>query len=229
MKFAYLLLFTWFLTVSCNGGYSLKGTTDNFRDGARVFLKTQNADGWVTFDSCDIIHGAFSMQGSADSSFVASLFIDAEAVVPIIIERGDITVDMSVNDVRISGTPLNDRLSLFIDEKNRLEYRMADIERWEASLILEGHTAASAASVVRDSIASVGDAMDAYVENFIKENYNTPLGPCVFRLLCGTLPYPLMTKLIERIFADAPPVFMNDFFVREFVAACEANERILNK
>ena len=83
--------------------------------------------------------------------------------------------------------------------------------------------------VVRDSIASVGDAMDAYVENFIKENYNTPLGPCVFRLLCGTLPYPLMTKQIERIFADAPPVFMNDFFVWEFVAACEANERILNK
>ena len=229
MKFAYLLLFTWFLTVSCNGGYSLKGTTDNFRDGSRVFLKTQNTDGWVTIDSCDIIHGAISMQGSADSSFVASLFIDAEAVVPIIIERGDITVDMSVNDVRISGTPLNDRLSLFIDEKNRLEYRMADIERWEASLILEGHTAASAASVVRDSIASVGDAMDAYVENFIKENYNTPLGPCVFRLLCGTLPYPLMTKQIERIFADAPPVFMNDFFVREFVAACKANERILNK
>lgn len=231
MKYAfpYILFLVSLIAVSCNRNYSIKGSTDNFRDGARVFLKTQNAAGWVTFDSCDILHGNFRMTGRADSSFVASLFIDSEAVMPIIIERGDITVDMSMNDVKVGGTPLNDLLSEFIEEKERLEADMARIERWEAVLILEGRTAESAAAMVRDSIANVGNAMNVYIENFIKDNYNNPLGPCVFRLLCATLPYPIITKQIERILADASKPFMDDVFVREFVAASEANERILNK
>lgn len=215
------------LLLSCSNSYSVNGTTDNFRDGSRIYLKVDNAGEWVVFDSCDIVHGNFSMSGRIDTPFVASLYVGSEPVMPLIVEKGNIVINMSINDVKIGGTDLNDRLSEFIEQKNLLENRMTEIERRETVLILDGHTAESAAAQVRDSLIATGEAMDSYVECFIKENYSTLLGPCVFRLLCSTLPYPLMTKQIERIIADAPEEFLSDAFVKKFIAIAKDNMRIM--
>lgn len=217
------------ILVSCNKSYSLQGSTDNFRNGSRVYLKIENSEGWNVFDSCDIVHGKFVMKGCVDTPFVASLFIGDEAVMPIVVEQGEILVDMSVNDVEIGGTQLNDMLSDFINNKTVIENRMTEIERWETNLILDGHTSAAATAMVRDSLAKVGYDMDNYVENFIKEHYRTPLGPCVFRLLCSTLPYPLITKQIERILSDAPDEFKSDYFVKDFIIVAHANMRMINR
>lgn len=225
----YILLLTILaMLLSCGNGYSVSGTTDNFRDGSRIYLKIDNAGEWSVFDSCEIVHGNFIMQGRVDTPFVASLFVDSEPVMPVVVERGDITINMYMNDVEIGGTELNNRLSCFIEQKNSIENRMTEIERREMALILDGHTAESAATLVRDSIIAVGEAMDAYVEGFIRDNYSTLLGPCVFRLLCSTLPYPLITKQIERIVADAPEEFLADDFVKEFISAAKNNMRMMN-
>lgn len=212
---------------SCSSEYVLNGNTDSFFDGARAYLKIEKDGKLLAVDSCDILHGKFSMQGDVDVPFVCALFIGDEAIMPVVLEKGDISVKIGRQDIVVSGTELNNMLSNFMEQKERFERHMALLERKEAQLILEGYTAEGAAAYMRDSLAAAGGQLDSYVEDFIKEHYNTVLGPCVFRLLCSTLPYPFFTNQIERILDDAPEVFLSDDFVKDFVMAAEENMRRL--
>lgn len=219
-----MLLCSVVFNMSCIEHYSLKGNTEGFFDGSRAYLKIEENGKWNIVDSCEILHGKFEMCGNVSTPFVSSLFIGDEAVMPVVIENGNIIVDIDNQNAAVRGTALNNHLSDFIERKGQLEITMAAIERKEAQMILDGHTAESAAAYVRDSIAAVGLSLDNYVEEFIKQHYNTVLGPCVFRLLCSTMPYPFITTQIERILADAPQVFLDDDFVKEFVKVAEENK-----
>lgn len=213
------------LSASCCEEYSLNGNTGGFFDGTRAYLKTEKDGVWSVVDSCDILHGKFRMNGPVHSPFVSALFIGDEAVMPVVVERGSIDVKIDLKDAMVSGTHLNNLLSDFMRKKGEYELRMAEMERSEARLILDGHTAESAAAYMRDSLMAVGRELDEYVEGFIAQQYNTVLGPCVFKLLCGTLPYPFKTKQIDRILDAAPEVFLNDSFVKQFIAAAEENKQ----
>lgn len=224
--FRYLImLYGVAMTVACDKEFVVQGFTDDtYFDGSRVYLKT-DADGlWHVVDSGDILHGRFKMAGAADSVRIATLFLGDEAVMPVVLEDGVIKIDIGLYNASVSGTPLNDMLAGFIDTKRLFERRMEAFERIENSMILDGYTAEGAAAFVRDSINAVGDSMSVYVEGFIREHYNDVLGPCVFRLLCSTLPYPLMTKQIERILAEAPEEFLADGFVSDFASAARENK-----
>lgn len=210
---------------SCFGKYTVKGSTDGYYNGEQAYIKIDSGGVWHTVDSCDILHGCFEMNGDVDTPFLSSLFIGDEVIMPIIIESGNITVELSARDANVSGTALNDRLAQFIEEKDVYERRIMEIERYETTLILDGRTAESAAAEVREAIAAVGDSMNLFVENTIREHYNTVLGPCIFQLLCSAMPYPFMTKQVERIIADAPQSFRENHFVKMFVAAAEENVR----
>ena len=143
------------LTSSCDKEFSLNGSTESFFNGAKVYLKAETADKWITLDSCEILHGKFYMNGSADSAFVSALFIGEEAIIPIVIEEGNINLDINRHNITISGTKLNDALSDFMQKKEQFEQRMYELERMEASLILDGHTAESAAAQIEDDFILV--------------------------------------------------------------------------
>ncbi len=212
------------LSVSCESQYRVIGIADDaFLDGSRVYLKRQIADDWRVLDSCDILHGKFEMSGVIDTTTLTAFFVDDEAVIPLILESGNIDVFIDRRSITVSGTNMNNQLTEFIARKEGYENRLSELERMETSMILDGYKADEAAAHVRDSIKTVVDAMDDYVEAFIKEHYNTLLGPCVFRLLCSTLPYPYVTRQIERIMVDATDTFKNNPLVKEFLVAAEKN------
>lgn len=211
------------LLFSCSERYCIKGTTDGFYNGEQAYIKVDSGGVWHIIDSCDILHGCFEISGDVDSPFLSSLFIGEEAIMPVIIERGNIVVELSMRDANVRGTHLNNRLARFIEEKESYERLIMDIERHETTLILDGKTAESAAAMVRDSLAAVGDSMNRFIEKSIREHYNTVLGPCIFQLLCSAMPYPFMTKQIESILADAPLGFKENDFVRRFVEAANEN------
>ena len=135
---------------SCSERYCIKGTTDGFYNGEQAYIKVDSGGTWYSIDSCDILHGCFEMSGEVESPFLTSLFIGEEAIMPVIIECGNISVDLSMRDANISGTNLNNQLARFIEDKEEYERLIMDIERHETSLILDGKTAESAAAAVRD-------------------------------------------------------------------------------
>lgn len=213
------------LFLACSERYCIKGTTDGFYNGEQAYIKVDSGGLWYVIDSCDILHGCFEMSGEVESPFLTSLFIGDEAIMPVIIECGDIEVELSMRDANVSGTHLNNQLARFIEEKEEYEQLIMDIERYETSLILNGKTAESAAAIVRDSLTAVGDSLNDFIEENIRKHYNTVLGPCLFQLLCSAMPYPFMTQQVERILDDAPQNFKNNHFVKRFTDAATENKR----
>lgn len=112
------LLIAPFLILSltaCNN-YKIDGTSSISRlDGKMLFVKVWDADKMTDIDSCEIVHGKFQMKGKVDSVVMATLFMDDEAMFPVVIERGNIKVTISDLKQTVTGTPLNDKLADFIE------------------------------------------------------------------------------------------------------------------
>ena len=52
---------------------------------------------------------------------------------------------------------------------------------------------------------------------FVTENYDNPLGPGVFMLMCSQYPSPVMTTQITRIVQAAPLEFLSNPFVKNYL------------
>ena len=92
----------------------------------------------VKVDSAEVIHGIFKMEGVLDSSVIASLYMDDINIMPFVIEKGKIAINIDNARIVVSGTPLNDRLYDFVGKKTSLDDRAYELERKESRMIMDG-------------------------------------------------------------------------------------------
>lgn len=215
------------LLSSCQRMYSVKGTADSERiEGRMVALKLPSADGqWTMVDSCEVTHGSFSMKGKVDSAVIATLFVDDVPLMPLILEKGAMNVDISNLDLRVSGTPLNNKLYAFIDDKNKLDSRVMELNHTESQMIMNGTSDAVVQHYVDSTFSALNEEMMDLVTDFISSNYTNVLGVCGFSMLSNGLDYPRMTPLIKRVLDDAPQSFKDLPVVSHFVKAAGENEK----
>lgn len=95
-------------------------------------------DKLVNIDSAEVIHGLFEMQGKVDSTVLASLYMDDECIMPLVIEPGHIDIQIDNAGITIKGTPLNDCFNDFVVQKNSLDDRAYEVEREESRMIMDG-------------------------------------------------------------------------------------------
>ena len=67
------------------------------------------------------MHGQFHFSGNIDSTKMATIFMDDENIMPIVLESGEIAIKLNSTQQTVSGTPLNDKLFKFIDRYNQLQ------------------------------------------------------------------------------------------------------------
>ena len=109
--------------LSCSKVYRIDGTSKiSSIDGSAVVLKTAIGDAWKVIDSCEVLHGQFKMKGKLDSVIVATLFVDGNPLMPVVLEGGKTDVLISDMEIRAKGTPLNDSLYGFLFRKHKLEF-----------------------------------------------------------------------------------------------------------
>ncbi|NDW11504.1 DUF4369 domain-containing protein [Bacteroides sp. 214] len=224
--FPFLLLLP--LLIACESKYKIDGSTSfSGFDGKYVYLKClQNGD-WVTVDSTEVIHGLFSMCGVVDSVQMTTLFIGEESIMPMVLEQGNITINMSFPQFSARGTLLNDALYDFVENRRELDIQVEELSRKAARMVLDGVDLSVAESQVAAESEKLKKDIEQYVNTFITDNYENVLGPNVFIMLCNTLPYPVLTPQIEDIIRTAPSVFKEHVLVQEFLTAAKANmERI---
>jgi len=169
------------------------------------------------------------MKGTVDSVMMATLYMDDEAIMPLVIEKGDIKITITNTELAAKGTPLNDALYEFIDKKNAMDVKIEELEHKEARMVMEGADLAD----IHEQLTKEGEAlineMNQYVKTFISDNYETVLGPSVFLMLCSNLPYPVMTPQIEDIMKDAPYSFKMNKMVKEFVSKAKENMQLIQE
>ena len=184
---------------------------------------------WVPVDSSEVVHGCFKMKGPVDSVRMVTLYLNNEALMPLVLENGKVKVSIAPGSFTAQGTPLNDKLYDFIEQRNELERSIEELERKEARMILDGANIDD----IHDDLASQGkdkqEEMDEYIRQFIADNYENVLGPSVFMMLCSSMPYPLMTDQVKDIMRTAPATFKQNPLVRDFLDKAQENMKLLEE
>lgn len=59
-----------------------------------LFIKVPSGDKLVNIDSAEVVHGIFKMKGKVDSTVIASLYMDDDCIMPVVIEEGNISINI---------------------------------------------------------------------------------------------------------------------------------------
>lgn len=209
---------------SCASEYKIEGSSSVSRlDGKMLFIKVPTGNRMLNVDSAEVVHGVFRMEGVADSTVMASLYMDDESIMPFVIEKGNIAISIGNARITVSGTPLNDRLYDFVAKKTSLDDRAYELERMESRMIMDGKKPDEIQHEMMKERDKLTDEMNTLAKTFIQSNYNNILGPSVFIMLCNTYPYPVITPLIEEIVDAAPDNFRNHPIVKEYLMVARSN------
>ena len=215
---------------SCSHKYKIEGTSSvNSLDGRMLYLKTLSDGGWVKLDSAEVIHGLFSMNGKIDSVQMVTLYMDEQSIMPLVLESGKIKIDITITELKASGTSLNDALYEFIDKKNIMDANIEELDNKETRMVMDGADLADIHEHLRMEGDSLVKEMNLYVKKFISDNYENVLGPSVFMMLCSSLPYPIITPQIDDIVKDAPYSFKSNKMVKEFLTKAKENMQLIEE
>lgn len=228
--FSSVLLFVCLAVSSCSSRYKVEGTSSiTGLDGKKLFLKTLKGDTWVDVDSADVVHGLFKMDGPVDSAMMVTLYMDDDAIMPLVLEKGKIEVTISDSQLEVKGTSLNDALYEFIGKRNGMEMRLGELDRKEARMVLDGAGIDEAHRQVAAEKEALIKEVNDYVKKFISDNYETVLGPSVFSMMCSSLPYPVMTPVIEDLVKGAPSSFLENAYVKDYLSKARENMRLMEE
>lgn len=228
-RFLPLLLALPFLA-SCSHKYKIEGSSSvNSLDGKMLYVKVLHDGEWVNLDSAEVIHGMFSMKGKVDSVQMVTLYMDDQSLMPLVLEKGDIEISITGTQISAKGTPLNDALYEFISQKNKMDGNIEELEHKEARMVMDGADLADIHEQLTAEADSMVKEMNHYVKKFISDNYENVLGPSVFIMLCGSLPYPIMTPEIDDIIKDAPYSFKSNQMVKEFLTKAKENMQLIEE
>ena len=224
-----LALIVMLALASCSSEYQIKGSSSVAGlDGKMLYVKVPDGLQMVNVDSAEVIHGNFQMEGEIDTTVIGSLYMDEQSIMPLVVEKGNIQIKIDNARFLVAGTPLNDKLYEFVGKKNLLDDRAYEVERMERRLIMEGVSVDEVEKKILQERQAIIKEQDALVKGFISENYENVLGPGVFVMLCNSLPYPIVTPLIEDIMENAPASFKENLLVKEYMKVARQNMESMN-
>ena len=227
-KFIYAVIITLVFT-SCASEYQIQGSSSVSRlDGKMLFVKVPQGNDMMNVDSAEVVHGMFKMQGEIDTTMIASLYMDDQSIMPLVMEKGSIEIQIDNGRITVKGTPLNERLYDFVGKKSSLDDRAYEVERMESRMIMDGHSMDVVEMEINKEREKLTSEMNDLVKTFIQENYENVLGPGVFLMLCNGFPYPLLTPLMEEIVDKAPDSFKNHSLIKEYVEVARENMQKMN-
>ena len=217
------------LLTSCASSYNVHGTSSvSAMDGSKLYLKTVKNGELQSIDSCEVVHGEFHFAGLLDTVRMASLFMDDESIMPLVLEEGEVVIRIENALQCASGTPLNDSLYVFIDKHNQLTDRMAELSHRQSQMLLDGIDEDQIDRQLSIEANEIAQEEDKLVTQFICDNFDNVLGPGIFMMITSQYRYPVLTPQIEDIMSKATEEFKNNPYVREYYQAAQENEARMN-
>lgn len=209
--------------------YEIQGTSNiSNLDGRKLYLKVLRGSAFKALDSCDVLHGEFRFSGSVDTVRIANIFINEESIIPIVLERGDISIKLDDAMQNVSGTPLNDKLFKFFNKYNQLKNEQLELVHKHDQAIMNGKDMNVVTAKLNEEAARISMQEDNLVTSFVCENFDNVLGPGVFFMVTMGYEYPELTPWIEDIMSKATEKFKRDAYVSDYYRKAQENEQIMN-
>ena len=206
---------------SCADTYTISGTSlQTVLESNTAYLEYTKGSDMVKIDSCEIMHGKFSMSGTVDSVMCVMLNLGV-CQLPVVIEKGDIKVNLQNSLMKVEGTPLNDKLYVFLNSRDSLTMQLAELPHRESELILSGVDHDEILRQLGEDEAELRVALDKLETKFITDNFNNVLGVTWFLQLCD-LEYskygrPMTNSQIEEIYSLAPDDFRENPMIKNYM------------
>ena len=211
MKNIFYALFVISALASCAESYTLQGSSSlALLDGNKLYLKAMEGRDMKTLDSCDVVHGKFRFTGMLDTTQMAALFMGDKSVLPIVVERGDIKVRIEDTQQKVSGSPLNEVLYIFLDRHNQLQNDLIELGHRESRMLLDGIEEDVISQEIAKEWNAISQREDSLVTNFVVDNFDNVLGPFIFIQMSSSVPQ------VEHIWSKAPDAFKQLPDVSEF-------------
>ena len=214
---------------SCAKSFDIQGTSNiSTLDGRKLYLKVLVNNEMKNLDSCDVVHGKFSFTGTVDTVRMATIFMEDESVMPVVLEAGDIVVKIDNTQQVVSGTPLNDKLFQFFNKFNQLKSQQADLIHQHDQAIMNGNDMNVVNQQLQATAQKLSQEEDQLVTSFVTENFDNVLGPGVFFMVTIGNQYPELTPWIEDIMSKATDKFKNYPYVKDYYQKAQENQAIMN-
>ena len=196
--------------------YNIQGASSvSVLDGSKLYLKVLDGQELKSIDSCEVVHGSFGFMGRLDTVCIAMLSI-RDGGMPLVMEQGDIKVNIDRMGHKVSGSPLNELLYSYMDKLLQLDNQRAELGHKEAQMMLDGIDERTIAEKLSREDQVLLMQIDSVETHFILENLDNVLGPCAFQMLTAGYQYPVLTPQIEEIMGKATEKFKNDPYVRQY-------------
>ena len=216
MKILYTILFA-AAVVSCAESYNIQGSSSVARlDGSKLYLKVLKDNVLKSIDSCEVVHGKFRFAGLLDTTQMASLYMDDQSIMPLVIETGDINIRIDDAQQNVSGSPLNDLLYLFLDQHNQLDNEMMELSHRESQMLLDGIDEETISDELTRDAQRISRQLDSLETHFIIDNFDNVLGPGIFLMITSRYQYPVLTPQVEELMSKATDKFKNDPYVSRY-------------
>ena len=210
---------------SCANTYNVEGSSSvSSLDGSKLYLKALKDAEFKALDSCAVVHGEFHFSGVLDTVSMATLFMDDEGLLPMVLEQGDIQINIDNTGQKVSGTPLNEKLYEFLDKHKQLANQMGELSHKQSQMLLDGIDEAVINETLSAEAAKITREEDRLVTTFIVDNFDNVLGPGVFMMITSGFPQPILTPQIEHIMSKATDKFKNDPYVKDYYRTASENE-----
>lgn len=224
-KLLYVSLAVISVLTSCANSYSVQGSSSiSSLDGSKLYLKAIKNNELQNIDSCDVVHGQFQFSGVLDTVRMVNLFLDDESIMPVVLENGEITINIDNANQTVSGTPLNEKLYKFLNKHNQLDNQMSELSHKQSQMMLEGIDEREINEHLTQEAAKIAQEEDKLVTTFIVDNFDNVLGPGVFMMITSGYKYPILTPQIEDIMSKATEKFKNNPYVKDYYRTATENE-----
>ena len=214
---------------ACGSKYSIQGSSSvTALDGHKLYLKIVTPEKMKAIDSCEVIHGEFHFNGSFDSTCMAHLYMDDAHIMPVVLEEGNISLQLDLAQQTSGGTPLNDSLSSFLSQYNQILSQRRELVHRHDQAIMDGSNMDVVYTMLAAEETKLAAQEDSLVTDFITSNYDNALGPGIFFLMTMEQPYPQLTPWVEYIMSKATDNFREDAYVKEYYSKAQENQNIMN-
>lgn len=219
----YILLLLIGLT-SCSSQYNIDGNSSlACLDGKKLYLrvprnKAETAQN-VNLDSCVVVHGRFSFGGRIDSISMAEIYVGDQHLMPVVLEGGQLLLQVDNYAQTITGGPLNDRLSEFMTQRARYDNELWEIDRTANRMIFAGMSMPAVVEKLEPKRRTLLDKIEKLEIKFVLDNADNVLGEGYFLMLTEQQPFPVMTKQLQEIVERAPASFRKHPMIRHYLFA----------
>ena len=208
--------------------YNIVGSSDlSDIDGRTLYLKAIDLDSLTTVDSCSVVHGKFKFSGSLDSTRIVTLCIDNMAILPVVLEEGEVRLTLNDQRQESKGTPLNDSLTAFNKRYETLISQFEDLEHIQNQGYMNGENMDSINLILVAKQRRLVMKEDELVTSFISANFDNCLGPYVFQLATSNYRYPVLVPWIEALMTKASQKFKDAPYVKEYMETAKQNQDIM--